>query len=683
MKKCLALILSFLLMISGVSSVFANSASKDVNEILELIKPRIPSTDMFDKFSSSVNVRGGGTVYRFSWSVNDNKNDRYTSLEVGANGEGVIVSYNFYDELPYQLNNKASVNKIPSDEIMKVADDMLKKLNPSVSDNLKLSKSNKTESLYANSYTFDVQRYENSVPVLGDNGRITVSADAKTLMSFNIQYTEGLAVNSNEKFADKDDAVQSFYKNFGMKLKYYDSYKDGEKNIMLKYEPEMSYDEYINAVDLSVVKRKTSEEYRFAADESTNALKESASGGSSLTEIEEKEIKELGKLISVDDAEKISRQNKIINLDADFILDRHNLYREDERFVYSLRFVKAGESTEVVNVSIDAFDGTVISFYKNSSTYSEKKLTDDAVLEKANEAVKILAPKHFAENPEFLPDEENLKNGRVVYKRCVNGIEYENDSVNIAVNLSDGSIDSYYLDFNDEIFPSANSVISIDDAIKKLFEQIEYSVWYLPVFGDDLKYRAVPVFASKDNNFTLDALDGKLLYNFSEDAIDDYTDIDAHYAKEAINTLAKFGVGFDGGKFSPDEYIKQKDFVALLSAAFTTRHPIIIKAGFDYVSQYLAARNNGFITEDEFAPENEISRMDAAVMLIRAIGVEEAAKLESIYISAFDDVTSNRGYVAILNAMGVVSGDEYGKFNPNNKLTRADAALMLYNYLSK
>ena len=41
------------------------------------------------------------------------------------------------------------------------------------------------------------------------------------------------------------------------------------------------------------------------------------------------------------------------------------------------------------------------------------------------------------------------------------------------------------------------------------------------------------------------------------------------------------------------------------------------------------------------------------------------------------------GFTSILGAMGVIKGDENGNFNPSGTVTRADAAIMLYNYLSK
>ena len=69
--------------------------------------------------------------------------------------------------------------------------------------------------------------------------------------------------------------------------------------------------------------------------------------------------------------------------------------------------------------------------------------------------------------------------------------------------------------------------------------------------------------------------------------------------------------------------------------------------------------------------------------MIRVLGIEEYAKLDKIYKPVFEDVNENVGYISILGAMGVFNGDENGLFNPDKNLTRADAAIVIYNYLSR
>ena len=89
------------------------------------------------------------------------------------------------------------------------------------------------------------------------------------------------------------------------------------------------------------------------------------------------------------------------------------------------------------------------------------------------------------------------------------------------------------------------------------------------------------------------------------------------------------------------------------------------------------------ITADEIDENANLTREDASVILIKAMNYEDVAKYSDIFVPVFEDVKDNIGYIAILNAMDIINGDGNGNFNPEEKLTRADAAIILYNYLIK
>jgi len=691
MKKIVALLLVFLIMFS-TNFAYANDQSDEIRNVLEMIKDRIPSTDEYDEFSSSVNTYGGSKRYRFNWAKTEGENGDYSSLGVQVSEEGVITSYNMYKDSLQQRNNVASTNRIPSDEVLVIAEEMLKKLNPDIAHTLKLSKMQKTESLYNTEYVFKVQRYIDSIPVIGNEGSITVSSDAKELVGFHINYTDNLEYKSFDSMLSKEEAAASFYKNFGMHLKYADDYSSGEKKIVLQYEPKKEYGTYISAADGSVIKENDEDAYRFMASDSAANKEEAMGGGSQLTEVELKEIEKISGLISSEEAEKLVRENEVILLDNAYITAYTNLnrdYRNKDNYIYSLRFEKTenNESEKYtqmysVNVSLDAKTGKILSFNKNGKYSDEENIKPEEAKEKAEKAVKLLASEHFGENPDFILDEDYDGKGYYRYTRYVNGIEYPSNYISVGVNLADGGINSYSINYEENEFISPDGVLTSEEAHKALFNHIDYSLWYLPLKTDD-GYTAFPVYSSYENRFTIDAFTGELLYSSENEELTPYTDISGHYAEDAINILAKFGVGFSGGKFNPDENIKQKDYVALLNAAFSYSQPVIIGEKFDYTRYYQRANNNGIVKKEEYAPESEINRMDAAVMLVRAIGAEDVAELEAIFVPTFADVGTKKGYVAILNAMGVIKGDENGNFNPDNNLSRADAAIILYNYLSK
>ena len=90
------------------------------------------------------------------------------------------------------------------------------------------------------------------------------------------------------------------------------------------------------------------------------------------------------------------------------------------------------------------------------------------------------------------------------------------------------------------------------------------------------------------------------------------------------------------------------------------------------------------ITEEEKAPEAQVTRENAFVYMIRLAELERVAKLADIYKVNFADSDKlsegKLGYAAILSGMGVVCGDG-GTLRPTDTITRAEAAAMLYKYL--
>ena len=96
----------------------------------------------------------------------------------------------------------------------------------------------------------------------------------------------------------------------------------------------------------------------------------------------------------------------------------------------------------------------------------------------------------------------------------------------------------------------------------------------------------------------------------------------------------------------------------------------------------------GMLTaNEEYNSKAEATRADGIKYIIRALGYRKPAELNGIYKCDFsdseeipDDVL---GYAALAKGFGIVNGDENGRFNAENPLTRADAAIMIYNYLSR
>ncbi len=93
----------------------------------------------------------------------------------------------------------------------------------------------------------------------------------------------------------------------------------------------------------------------------------------------------------------------------------------------------------------------------------------------------------------------------------------------------------------------------------------------------------------------------------------------------------------------------------------------------DYL--YRQGSLNGF-SDGSFKPNNNVTRAEFVKMLICSFGLEsETAKC------SLRDVSKDAwyyGYVSVANVLGIVNGDENSNFNAEKKITREDAAVMLY-----
>ena len=177
---------------------------------------------------------------------------------------------------------------------------------------------------------------------------------------------------------------------------------------------------------------------------------------------------------------------------------------------------------------------------------------------------------------------------------------------------------------------------------------------------------------------------------YQETKIPEYTDIEGHFAEEQIKTLVKFGIiTFSGDEYKPNEKITQKDFLMILSNIMDNYYGPVVKEDSeqdDIDEMYKQLIRAGIVKEGEKAPESYVVREEAVKFIIRVLNYDEVADISEIFKVPFEDedeITPElKGYVAIAGGLKIVVGSG-GKFYPKNNLTRAEAAVMIYNYLNR
>ena len=678
-KRLIALIL-VLMMVFSISAFCEENAK--MKEVLVSVKERIPDTEDFENFESSERVRNGITTYSFMWY---NSGDDYKEMSVRVTESGIITSYNFYRNENYARN--PSVNKPETKDFLEKAKELSGKINPMISDGIEVSVRSGYESLYDREYFFNLTHMENGIPVYGNTGSLTIASDGETLTNYYINYTEGVPYESPEKAIAKDAAEKAYASEIGMDLAYRTEYDGRKRTAYLSYIPEKTYGTYIDAFTGKAIEpgEATVEEYGIVTEESFAADKAAGSVNSAhrFSEAELAEFSKLENLISKEEAEKIIRELGILR-DEKALLENISTsrdYYDAEKYYYSMSF--EGENYYYASAIIDAVTGKVLNFYQDSEYKEVDEKDKEKYAGKINDYLALLCPGETGDDKEFREADENRNITSRHFVRHVNNIPYNNDGIRIEVSGADGSLISYSYGKTDMEFPSPEGIITEDVAAEKMFDFAEYDMYYYPVTDSERKVKGSFLIYMLSESVEIDAFTGERKLNYEVLEIPEYTDIDGHFAENAINVLKRFGIGFAETEFCPDDIITQKDYITLLSYAVRGRSNIIIAKEYDAESSYKSAYSYNIITEEERNDNAEVKRIDAAVYFINALELSEIASLPGIYNCPFGDVTQKEGYVSILFGLGVVKGDGSGLFFPEKGVTRGEAAVMIYNYLSR
>ena len=673
--------LALVLMMVFSLTVLAEENEK-MKEVLLSVKERIPDTEEFENFQSSERTRNEITTYTFMWY---NSGDDYKEMTVRATESGIITSYNFYRNEKYE--NNPSVNKPETKEFLEKAKELSAKINPSIKDTVEVSVRGGYESLYDREYYFVLTHKENGIPVYGNTGSLTIASDGETLTNYYINYTEGVPYAKPDKAIDKEAAEKAYASEIGMDLAYRAEYDGRKRTAYLSYIPEKTYGTYIDAFTGKAIEpgEATVEEYGIVTEESAMADKAAGSVNSAnrFSEAELAEFSKLDNLISKEKAEKIIRDLGILRDDKSKLknISTSRDYYDEEKYYYTLSF--EGEDYYYASAKLDAVTGKVLNFYQDSEYKEVSEKDKEKFEEKINGYLSALCPGETGDGKEFREAGENSNITSRNFTRYINDIPYNNDGIRIDVSGKDGSLRSYSYTKTDMEFPNPEGIISEDEAAEKMFNLTEYKMYYYPVFDSERKVKGSFLLYMLTESVEFDAFTGERKLGYETLEIPEYTDIKGHYAENAINVLKRFGIGFAEKTFRPDDIITQKDYITLLSYAVRRRTSIILAKEYDAGEYYNSAYNYNIITEEERNDNAEVKRIDAAIYFINALELAEIASMPGIYRCPFTDVVTKEGYVSILYGFGVVKGDGTGLFNPERGVTRGEAAVMIYNYLSR
>lgn len=171
-----------------------------------------------------------------------------------------------------------------------------------------------------------------------------------------------------------------------------------------------------------------------------------------------------------------------------------------------------------------------------------------------------------------------------------------------------------------------------------------------------------------------------------------YSDVpEDHWAYNEIKSAGEIGFmsGMGDGTFGLGQNVTRAQFVSMLVRMFGWQqaqgasYSDVAPSAWYYNDVMTASAMGALGNETSFRPNDNITREEIAVMLVRALGYDELAKEFSDTYLPFNDVSSNKGYISLAYDFGIVSGKTANSFDPYGTALREEAAAMMMRCYNK
>ena len=166
------------------------------------------------------------------------------------------------------------------------------------------------------------------------------------------------------------------------------------------------------------------------------------------------------------------------------------------------------------------------------------------------------------------------------------------------------------------------------------------------------------------------------------------------WAQQAIDAMSARDIitGVSASSYAPQDAMNRADFIALLVRALELKaeednHTVMfedVEESANYYNELAIARALGIASgysDNSFKPEDKVSRQDMMVLTARALAAAGKSLKTSDSLDQFSDSEYVASYAqaqaAALIDAGIINGKN-GKIAPDDSLTRAEAAVILY-----
>ena len=183
----------------------------------------------------------------------------------------------------------------------------------------------------------------------------------------------------------------------------------------------------------------------------------------------------------------------------------------------------------------------------------------------------------------------------------------------------------------------------------------------------------------------IDAKTGKPVYPARLDRTITYDDLEGCWGRAQAEALADYGVGWLGGSLQPKKQLTQLELMALLVSLEGYLPDLEEEGAADQVYDW--AVGMGLLTRAERDDGALVTRGQVVKVILDYGGYGAAAQIPGIFRCTFADEAAIPaelyGYAAIAQGLGMVKGDGGGRFAAGRTATRVEAVAMVYQFMAR
>jgi len=667
MRKGICILLTFVMIFLMAIPVFgASDESAQLEKIVKAVKSVITIPAEYTEFEYEIwdydedkNTR----IWDLYWS-----NSEFSYINVEVDDNGIISRYYNMDHFMDELGTP-NVSEMQAKEAAKAF--ITKVIPPGLSD-IRFSGS---DTSYSDYIFLDYNIYVNDIPIDFLETFIVVDGFSGEVISY---YFEGSYSNHTFPKATGmigDGAAKAaFIEKLAPKLSCIsnNNWRTEERNVIPVFE-DVSNAKYIDAFTGNVAEMYSDYYDNYYYNYYYDYYLDNFIQGKKLTQQEQVKALNEGGLISQTDAVKRIKQ-QAPTIDSNVVVYSADLYYNAEQKIYSWEINFNDDSYGIIN----AKTGELISF--------------DVYGYFANKTTEISKEKAMGSAENYLKSISSDKWKQVVfsekwsstwgdyyefcYSRIVNGVEYDNNYMLVYVGKWDGKIYGYESNWYADVeLPSIEGAMSALKAYEIIAAYRGFGLKY--VLAEDGKVALGYGFLGSESEY-IDPFTGEFViddrYNYGYRT---YSDISGKWYEAIVTELLEAGYYIESDTFSGKDQITQTGFLQFLHTPrldwYDSRYEF-----------YEMLMESGIVKEDDQAPNQLLTRQDAAKFVVRYLGESSLAERGELFKNPYNDVIPAEylGYASIVKALNIMQGDTKGNFSGSRILTNVEAAVIIYNILN-